>query len=121
MPKITPFFTVLVGTSGRRIVMDGNMFNYRTDNGLFLSSNIPTADTKLYDLYSGTASISAANPPFSAFPVNDFTVNTNNTLNFSLPAFYETRKIDIIFANEAGYTLASSGKRFTYISIVSAL
>lgn len=121
MPKITPSFTVLVGTSGKKLALQGNMFNYRTDNGLFLSSNILTADTKEYDMYSNTASVSAANPPFSAFPVYDFTVDTNNNLNFTLPAFYEPRRLDIIFANDAGYTLASSGKRFTYISIVSAL
>lgn len=121
MPKTTPSFTVLIGTSGKAIFMDGDMFNFRTDNGLFLSSNVPTADTKEYNLYSSTMSVSAANPPFSAFPVHNFSVNTNNTLTFNLPAFYEPRKLDIIFANDAGYTLASSGKRFTYISIVSAL
>lgn len=121
MPRYQTIFTVLTGTSGKIVVVDGNMFNYRTDNGLFLSSNVPTADAKLYDLYSGTRSVSAANPPFSAFPVNNFTVGTNNILQFALPAFYEPRKLDIIFANDAGYALASSDRTFSYISIVSAL
>jgi hypothetical protein len=121
MSKFEPSFTILVGTSGKIITVDGNMFNYRTNNGLFLSSNILTADTAFYNLYSDTRSVSAANPPFSAFPVHGFEVNNNNVLSFKLPAFYEPRHLDIIFANDAGYTLASSGKRFTYISIVSAL
>lgn len=121
MPKFEPSFTVLTGTSGKIVVVEGSMFSFRTSNGLFLSSNIPTADTALYDLYSSVQSVSAANPPFSAFPVNNYTVNTNNVLTFTLPAFHETRNLDIIFANDAGYALASSGKRFTYISIVSAL
>lgn len=121
MSRLQSIFTVLTGSSGKIVVVDGNMFNYRTDNGLYLSSDVPTADTRLYDLYSNTRSVSAANPPFSAFPVHDFTVGTNNILEFALPAFYEPRKLDIIFANDAGYALASSDKTFSYISIVSAL
>lgn len=114
-------FTVLTGVSGNRIYLQGDMYNFHTDNGLYLSSNVPSADTRLYDLYSSIKSVSAANPPFSAFPVYNYIVTTNNTLNFELPAFSVPQRIDIIFANEAGYTLASSGKRFSYVNVVSAL
>jgi len=121
MPKQIPSYTVAVGTSGKVIVMQGDMFKYRTENGLYLSSNVPTADTARFDFYSNVKSVSAANPPFSAFPVHNFRVGTTNILEFVLPAFYEPRKLDIIYANDAGYTLASSTKRFSYIDVVSAL
>lgn len=121
MPKQFTAFTVLTGVSGNRIYLQGDMYNFQTDNGLFLSSNVLNSDVKRYDLYSNTKSVSANNPPFSAFPVYNYIITTNNTLNFELPAFSVPQKLDIIFANEAGYTLASSGKRFSYINVVSAL
>lgn len=120
MSKKTPSFKIKTNTKGKIIVLEGNMFNYSTGNGLYLSSNKFDGSQIYCDFYSSVKSVSAANPPFSAYPVRDFYVNTNNTLHFELSSFSAPQKIDIIYANQAGYRLASSGKRFTYIEIVSA-
>ena len=116
--KMYPTFTVKTGTSGRLIVVEGNMFQYKTDAGLFLSSNKFDGTEQYYDLYSGTRSVSSQNPPFSAYPMSAYMAWTNNTLQFTLPTYYHPQHIDIIFANDAGYKLASDGARFSYIAIV---
>lgn len=119
MPKEIPSFRVPVNTSNKRIVLEGNMFKYQTANGLFLSSNNFDGTEQYFDLYSTTKSVSANNPAFSAYPVDAFKVYTNNTLMFVLSAFSTPQKLDIIYANPAGYRLASSGKRFSYIEIIA--
>jgi len=118
MSKLTPSFTIPVNTNDATIVLEGNMFKFQTANGLYLSSNKFNGSEKLFNLYSDTRSVSAANPPFSAYPVDYFNVYTNNTLAFTLSAFSYPQRLDIIYANPAGYRLASSGKRFSYIEIV---
>jgi len=118
MSKIIPSFTIPVSTNDATIVLEGNMFKYQTANGLYLSSNKFNGNEKLFDLYSNTRSVSAANPPFSAYPVDYFTVFTNNTLSFRLSAFSYPQRLDIIYANPAGYRLASAGKRFSCIEII---
>lgn len=118
MPKKIPSFRIKTNTPNQRIVLEGNMFKYQTANGLYLSSNNFNGTQQLFNLYSSTKSVSAANPPFSAYPVNSYKVYTNNTLAFVLSSFSQPQKLDIIYANPAGYRLASSGKRFSYIEIV---
>lgn len=118
MSKFAPSFTIPVNTNDATIVLEGNMFKYQTANGLYLSSNKFNGSEKFFNLYSDTRSVSAANPPFSAYPVDYFNVYTNNTLAFTLSAFSYPQRLDIIYANPAGYNLASSGKRFSYIEIV---
>lgn len=117
--KTYPTFTVKTSVSGKIITLQGNMFNYKTNVGLFLSSNKFDGTEQYYNLYSGVKSVSANNLPFSAYPISDYTVWTNNTLQFTLPAYYHPQHLDIIFANDAGYTLASSSKRFSYIEITN--
>jgi hypothetical protein len=116
--KSYPSFTVAVGTSGKQITVNGNMFNYKTDVGLYLSSNKFDGTQKYYNFFSSGRSVSAGNPPFSAYPMPIYTAFTNNTLTFTLPAFYTPQKLDIIFANDAGYALASSSKHFSYIEVI---
>jgi hypothetical protein len=116
--KSYPSFTVAVGTSGKQITVNGNMFNYKTDVGLYLSSNKFDGTQKYYDFYSSGRSVSAGNPPFSAYPMPNYKDLSNNTLTFTLPAFYTPQKLDIIFANDAGYALASSSKQFSYIEVI---
>jgi len=120
MKKIGPTFTIPVNTTGKIITLYGDMFKYQTANGLYLSSNKSFITQQSYDFYSNIKSVSANNPPFNAFPVTNFIVYNNNTLRFTLSAFKDPQKLDIIYANPAGYNLASRGKRFTYIEIVSA-
>lgn len=119
MKRTGPSFIIPVSASGKIITLQGDMFNFRTSNGLYLSSNKPNPLQKYYDLFSATRSVSANNPPFSAIPVDNFTVHTNNIIVFNLPKFDEPQRLDIVYANPAGYNLASRGKRFTYIEIVS--
>lgn len=118
--KTEPSFRVKTNTAGKIFVLQGDMFNFRTDNGLFLSSSCFNGTENYYDLYAQTRSVSAQNPPFSAYPVHNYRVYTNNVLSFQLSAFSVPQKIDVIYANDAGYRLASSSKRFSYIQIVSA-
>lgn len=120
MKKNGPSYVVSVSASNEKIItLQGDMFNFQTANGLYLSSNKISSLVKYYNLYSTTRSVSANNPPFSAIPVENFTVHTNNIIVFNLPKFNEPQKLDIIYTNPAGYNLASRGKRFTYIEIVS--
>jgi hypothetical protein len=53
--------------------------------------------------------------------VNEFQTAGRNTLTFTLSSFDQPQKIDIIYANAAGYTLASSSKRFDAIEVVKQL
>lgn len=118
MSKQTPSFRFKVGSS-QTFYMEGNMFDFSTGNGLYLSSNNFNGTQGYYDFYSKVKSVSAQNPPFSAYPIDQYTVFTNNTLSFKLSSFNTPQKLDIIYANDAGYRLASSGKRFSYIEIYS--
>lgn len=113
-----PNITVKVGTSGKQIYLYGDMFNYKTDAGLYLSSNKFDGKQKSYNFYTGIRSTSAGNPPFSAYPIFDYVTHTNNVMSFTLPTFYTPQKLEIIFANDAGYQKASEAKRFDYIEIV---
>jgi len=112
--------TIPVSSTGRTITVHGNMFNYQTDNGLYLSSNNFNGKQKYFDLYSMSRSVSANNKPFSAYPVDSFIVLSNNTLQFNLSAFNEPQILDIIYANPAGYNLLSRAKKTTIIKIISA-
>jgi hypothetical protein len=111
--------TVKTGTSGKQIYVYGDMFNHTTDAGLFLSSNKFDNTQKYYDFYSGVKSTSAGNPPFSAYPLYNYKVYSNNILSFELPAFYVPQLLSIIFANDAGYIASSNIKRIKYIEITS--
>jgi len=112
--------SILTGTS-RDFIAYGNWFEYQTGNGLYVSSNNFNGSQGYYDLFSNNRSTSAGNPPFSAYAVNKFQTVDRNTLTFTLSALDQPQKIDIIYANEAGYALASDSKRFDAIEIVKEL
>jgi hypothetical protein len=115
-----PSFTIYTGVSGKKITLRGDMFRYKTDVGLFLSSNSFDGSQNFYDFYSKIKSISALNPPFSGYPVTNYTVNTNNSITFEIPARTKAEKLDIIYANPAGYIKASQMGSFTYIQILTS-
>lgn len=110
-------FNILTGQT-KEFVIYGDMFNYSTTNGLFVSSN--TLPGIPYNLYSSVKSISSSNPTFSAFAVNDYVIVNNNIIYFTLSAFNTPQKLDVIVANDAGYTKASLAKTFDYINIMSS-
>ena len=116
----TTIFTVLTGVSGRKFSITGTMLKYKTSNGLYLSSNKPSFPTTYYDFYSKIKHLSASNPGFSAIPITEYKIINDNTLNFTLTSFRTVQKINIIYANPAGYALATDSKFFSYIHVISA-
>jgi len=112
------YITISVGSSGKEVFIDGNMFSYKTAAGLYLSSNSFDGTQDNCDFYTSTRSTSTSNPAFSGYPVK-YKVYTNNTISFVVPTFYKPQILDIVFCNEAGYVKSSDWKKLTYIKIVS--
>lgn len=114
--KQEPMITILQGSSSTIFTFQGDMFDYKTQNGLYLSANVQNSLLSTFDFYSNTKSISAKFPAFKGYPIENYEVLNNNTLKFRMPSIYlGICKIDFIFANNAGYTLASSSKKFSYV------
>lgn len=116
-----PSFVVRTNQSNVYITLQGDMFKFKTNAGLFLSSSSFDGTEQYFDLYSGTKSVSSSNAPFYAYPLSSYEIDNNNIIRFQLPPRTKQEKLDFIFANDAGYRLASWGPRFTYIQIVSSL
>lgn len=118
-----PTFTVLIrNLSSVLITIYGDMFQYKTLNGLYLSSSNTYIDSlTTLDLYSNVKSISAKYPPITVFPVEEYDVVQNYILQFKLPTNMMAGNYDIIYLNDAGYYKSSSSKKFTYFSVVSSL
>lgn len=72
------------------------------------------------NLYTGIKSISAKYPKISAFPVNNFDVIGENTIQFNLPNNLKEGNYDIIYMNAAGYYKASDDERFTFFKVISS-
>lgn len=116
-----PSYTILTNQNNVYVTLEGNMFNFKTNAGLFLSSSNFDGTETYYNLYENVKSVSANNSPFYAYPLSSFNVDSNNILRFKLPPRSKPEKIDFIFANDAGYRLASWGPRFTFIRVISSL
>ena len=100
--------------------MYGDMFQYKTLNGLYLSSSNVSMSSIELNLFTGIKSISAKYPKISAFPVNNFELIDNNIIQFILPVNLESGNYDIIYINGAGYFKASDSKKFTYFTIITS-
>ena len=94
------------------------MFNYKTLNGLYLSSSNTLMSSVDLDLYSNVKSISGRYPPVSVFPIYEYEVIENYILEFKLPQNLLEGNYDILYFNDAGYYKASSSKRFTYFEVI---
>lgn len=116
-----PSFVILTNQNNIWIKLEGDMFKFKTNAGLFLSSSSFDGLEQYYDLYSNVKGVSASNSPFYAYPLSSYEVDNNNVIRFKLPSRTKQEKLDFIFANDAGYRLASWGPRFTYIQVVSSL
>ena len=98
------------------------MFNYKTLNGLYLSSSNENVSSFELDLYTNVKSISSRYPPVNVFPVLNYEILDGGTiLQFILPNDLLVGNYDIVYFNDAGYYKASNTKRFTYFEIVSEL
>jgi hypothetical protein len=114
-----PSFTVLSkNLSSINLKIYGDMFNYKTLNGLYLSSSNMLMSSIKLDLYSNVKSISARYPSVSAFPIYNYDVIENYILEFKLPQNLLEGNYDILYFNDAGYYKASNSKRFTYFEVI---
>jgi hypothetical protein len=115
-----PSFTVLSkNLSSINLKIYGDMFNYKTLNGLYLSSSNMLMSSIKLDLYSNVKSISARYPSVSAFPIYDYDVIENYILEFKLPQNLLEGNYDILYFNDAGYYKASNSKKFTYFEVIN--
>ena len=116
-----PSFNAFINSlSSVKIKIYGDMFNYKTLNGLYLSSSnteIPNLTT--LNIFSNVESISSRYPEITVFPVENYNIKENYILEFYLPNNLLIGNYDIIYINEAGYFKASDSKRFTYFKILS--
>ena len=114
-----PTITITQGSSAAVFTFQGDMFDYKTENGLYLSANVNSPLLSSFNFYSNTKSISAKFPAFTGYPIQNYEVLNNNVLRFRMPSIYLVPcKIDFIFANDAGYALASQSSRFSYVQVV---
>lgn len=118
-----PSFSVLLeNLSSTLVTIYGDMFNYKTLNGLYLSSSNTNIDSlTTLNLYSNVKSISAKYPPITVFSVEKFDIVENYIIQFKLPENLLIGNYDILYLNDAGYYKASKSKRFTYFSVISSL
>jgi hypothetical protein len=116
-----PTFVVQTNRNDIWIKLEGDMFRFKTNAGLFLSSSSFDGTEQYFNFYSNIKSVSSSNSPFYAYPLSSYEVDSNNIIRFKLPPRTKQEKLDFIFANDAGYRLASWGPRFTYIQVVSSL
>lgn len=102
------------------VTIYGDMFQYVTLNGLYLSSSNTTIPTSSLNLYSHIKSISGRYPAVDVFPVYEYDVlNGGTILQFKMPDNLPKGNYDILYFNGAGYKKASDIKKFTYFSISS--
>jgi len=96
------------------ITVRGDMLQYYTESGLYLSGNSSILSSNKFDFYSQIKSISANFPPFEGIPVK-YTPISETEIQFIIPSNLPFGEYDIIFCNPAGYVIASQSKRFNRI------
>jgi hypothetical protein len=114
-----PLIIYVNNTPQQKVTVEGDMFNYITGDGLYLSGSTEF-NTQFLDLYSKVKNVSAFYQPFSGTPV-DFIVLNNNTLQFTIPPNILPGNYDIIFCNPAGYAKASNTTFFRGLSVVGVI
>lgn len=118
---MVPLFTIRTSNLSSTIVtIRGDMLQYKTLNGLYLSSTNTAMSSVELNLYTGIKSISAKYPKISAFPVNNFDLIGDNIIQFTLPANLKSGNYDIIYMNGAGYYKASDSNKFTYFTVITS-
>lgn len=121
-PNEPSFRVTIQNLSGTNVTIKGDMFQYTSLNGLYLSSNNPSMTSIELNLYTEIKSISARYPAVYGFPVYNYNVLDDGTLlQFSLPKNLLAGNYDILYFNGAGYAKASNTKRFTFFQVVSGI
>lgn len=120
LEKNKPAVTIVPGFSGLKLRFQGNNFKYTVQN-VYLSANVSNPILSSFDFYSKIKSISSKFHPFSGYPLTDYTIIDNNTLDIKFPKInLSACNIDFIFANPAGYFKASQSNLFTHVRILSS-
>ena len=117
-----PTFTLNTqNLSSALVTIHGDMFQYVTLNGLYLSSSNTSISSVELDLYTHIKSISARYPAVNVFPVQEYDVLEGGTvLQFRMPENLPKGNYDILYFNGAGYEKASKNKKFTYFRVLSS-
>lgn len=105
--------------SSTLVTIYGDMFQYTTLNGLYLSSSNLSMSSIILDIYTKVKSISGRYPAISAFPVEEYDIAENYILKFKLPNNLLEGNYDIVYFNDAGYFKASNTDRFTYFNVIA--
>jgi hypothetical protein len=99
--KVTPYL-IPSNTNDINISIMGNMFQFVSS--LYISANNNMfGELSNIDLYSSNNKLSAIYPPFSGILINNWNIEGNNVINFTLPSASTNGKFDIIVASEPGY------------------
>jgi hypothetical protein len=116
---VEPTVTINPGFSGLTIRFQGNNYLYKVQ-GCFLSASTTSSLASSFDFYSNIKSISSKFHPFTAIPIDEYTVINNNILQINFPIInLSACNVDFIFTNPAGYSKASNSNRFTFVKITS--
>lgn len=101
IPLIQPLTAVYIAVMG---------YNYDLVTHVFLSSCELTFPSLTSIEYTHLSRVSAICPPFSGYRIDSYTVSDKNRINIQVDRTMFTGlsgQIDIIFANQAGYTKLS--------------
>ena len=119
-PRTEPTLTLEPGQTNVTFMFQGDMFQYVTGNGLYLSANVMNPILSSFNFYSQVKSLSGKFPAFTGYPIQEYEIYSNNVLKFKMPSIpLSGCNIDFIFCNEAGYAKASQSNRFSYVKILS--
>jgi hypothetical protein len=105
--------------SSHNIEIYGDMFKKIASNGVYVSGSSSFFNMSGFDFYSNIRLVSAANPPFRGYPVEDYEIISAEVLNIRLPSNLPIGKYEIIFCNEAGYTTSRKQNKLPLIEVFS--
>jgi hypothetical protein len=98
-----PYMTIPC-TVGKQFTLHGKMFERVV--GLYVSGGPDVFSEQLfYDPLSGNIGVSAYYPGFTGINIENWDINNNNEITFTMPSAVSAGYIDIIAVNEAGYGL----------------
>lgn len=99
--SVTPY-SVTNNLSSYTIDLIGNMFNYVTGLAISAEDSVyPLSSYTLIDYFSASQ-LSSQYTPFSGILIENYTINSNTHLTFTLPMPISTGKINILAWNDAG-------------------
>ena len=102
--KVVPYMNV-VSSYNNDYALIGDMFNYTS--AVFISASKPNIFSNYvvssYNIFSVVPSLSTKYPAFSGMYINNWVVESNNLITFTLPSAVKTGQINVGVVSEAGY------------------